>query len=152
MDCPECKSSLYSQTFDAWVCSSCGYSEPREDLYAVGTHILTRGYDGEFSVHIPRVERAVGCLKRFLEIRRRDEVAALSYLEFMMFSERDNLNRHYLAAQLAIKLLNQQSAEKHLKICLAALVEAKRPEMIQELSALYMQTFSEADLASSARA
>ncbi len=114
MSCPACRSALYDQTFDAWVCSSCGYFGPRDDAYAMSTHILTTGYGGEYSVHIPRTERILGTIKRFREISAKDDEAALSYMEFTAFAEEDELNKHYLAAQLAIKLLIKESAYKHL--------------------------------------
>ena len=120
VSCPVCHSALYDQTFDAWVCSSYGYFELRDDAYAMSTHVLTTGYGGEYSVLIPRTERILGTFERFREISAKDEEAALSCLEFTAFAKEDQLNKHYLAAQLAIKLLIKERAYKHLSVCLSA--------------------------------
>ena len=143
LSCPECGSSLYSQTVDFWLCNTCGYKEGREDSFAMSVKIIPAGYD--LSVHIPIPEKMHGSLERFFELRKQDEEAALTYLEFMEFSSKENLNRHYLAAQLSIKLKNQQSADEHLTICLSEKPKAKRPESIEKLHKLYRETFESSD-------
>lgn len=92
-------------------------------------------------MYIPRTERILGTIKRFREISAKDDEAALSYLEFTAFAEEDELNKHYLAAQLAIKLLIKESAYKHLSVCLSASARAKRPDVLEELRNAYSRAF-----------
>jgi DNA-binding GntR family transcriptional regulator len=72
-------------------------------------------------------------LARFFEIKRRAARAALTYLEWSHFSERDDLNRHYLAAKLALELGDMTTARLHLEPCVMAKARARHPEKLDAL-------------------
>lgn len=134
MPCPRCNSSLYEGTPSGWHCSSCRYKERLHDLdvlvqrpgrnlhgniWGEVKHPPERFDNGPF-----RVIR-VGSFERYRELLQTDKRQALAYLQKYEFRGKNNLNRHYLAAQLCFELNRLKEARQHITICRSRLGEAK---------------------------
>jgi hypothetical protein len=139
-----CASSLYSQNTKEWVCSDCGYREPRSDSFVMAYQTVQVGYDR--SAHVLRKDRPIievsyGFFSEFYELRKTDKQAALGYLQDSYFAQTDHLNRCYLIAKLAVEMQQQETAKKYLRYCVNLKSKAKSPERVDELKQLYEVTF-----------
>jgi hypothetical protein len=150
--CPECGSSLWSRSTDAWVCSSCGckeYIDYSPDLeYQIDAREM-HGLDPYHTEHNPpqkaKLGRESGSFQRFYELLRVDPERALDYLTLMPFYKTDAHNRSYLASKLAIKLGKRNIAEEHLQFCLQIKSVAKNPSLIDKLNLSFQKSFGKSD-------
>lgn len=134
MSCPNCNRDTDWPTTNVFRCYTCGHTEPREDIDILRTNVRDpHGLRGEPSYDTPP-ENSLGSIERFFELRKQDPQSALIYIEFARFEGRDDLNRHYHAAKLAVELGDEPEAKKHLELCRKYAVMAEHPERIEALA------------------